>query len=312
MGRRRSGRPRSRRARPAGRDDRRLRYPDRRPGSRARLDRGHGEQRGVRRGRRAEARKLAPLIECSRERGASAWPKACWLTSGPARALGLADRRVLAPGKRADVATFDLAKVGQLQPEMVNDFPGGAPGYIQRGRGHRSVAQERRAHAAFEIGAHALRATAATNALDHQADIAKVQEWLGHANIGTTRIYGHRRTRPEDSPTFKVATKVNGPHTVAPWLIEKTFKTADASHLGSLERIEGPMATSKKTASAAGSILRSPKSTSKERSIAGSILVNSQKRGSAIGSAFEKAQKMAPHVGKYKVTSPRGGKHSAK
>jgi integrase len=54
----------------------------------------------------------------------------------------------------------------------------------------------------FEIGAHALRATAATNALDHQADIAKVQEWLGHANI--SRIYDHRKTRPEDSPTFKV------------------------------------------------------------------------------------------------------------
>jgi site-specific recombinase XerD len=57
----------------------------------------------------------------------------------------------------------------------------------------------------FKIGAHSLRATAATNALDHQADIAKVQEWLGHANISTTRIYDHRRTRPEDSPTFKVA-----------------------------------------------------------------------------------------------------------
>ena len=57
----------------------------------------------------------------------------------------------------------------------------------------------------FEIGAHALRATAATNTLDHQADIAKVQEWLGHANIATTRIYNHRRTRSEDSPTFKVA-----------------------------------------------------------------------------------------------------------
>jgi len=57
----------------------------------------------------------------------------------------------------------------------------------------------------FQIGAHTLRATAATNALDHQADIAKVQEWLGHANIATTRIYDHRRTRPEDSPTFKVA-----------------------------------------------------------------------------------------------------------
>ena len=40
--------------------------------------------------------------------------------------------------------------------------------------------------------------------LDHQADIAKGQEWLGHANIATTRIYDHRKTRPEDSPTFKV------------------------------------------------------------------------------------------------------------
>jgi integrase/recombinase XerD len=45
----------------------------------------------------------------------------------------------------------------------------------------------------FEIGAHALRATAATNALDHEADIAKVQEWLGHANIATARIYDRRR-----------------------------------------------------------------------------------------------------------------------
>jgi len=60
------------------------------------------------------------------------------------------------------------------------------------------------ANLGFEIGAHALRATAATNALDHQADIAKVQEWLGHANIATTRIYDHRKTRA-DSPTFKVA-----------------------------------------------------------------------------------------------------------
>ncbi|MCC8997656.1 MAG: tyrosine-type recombinase/integrase [Nitrosomonas sp.] len=54
----------------------------------------------------------------------------------------------------------------------------------------------------FPIGAHSLWSTAATNALDHSADIAKVQEWLGHANIATTRIYDHRKTRPEDSPTF--------------------------------------------------------------------------------------------------------------
>lgn len=56
-----------------------------------------------------------------------------------------------------------------------------------------------------EIGAHALRATAATNALEHEADISKVQEWLGHANIATTRLYDRRKTRPEDSPTFKVS-----------------------------------------------------------------------------------------------------------
>jgi integrase/recombinase XerD len=54
------------------------------------------------------------------------------------------------------------------------------------------------------LGPHALRATAATNALDHEADIASVQEWLGHANIATTRIYDRRKTRPENSPTFKV------------------------------------------------------------------------------------------------------------
>jgi integrase/recombinase XerD len=36
------------------------------------------------------------------------------------------------------------------------------------------------------------------------AGIAKAQQWPGHANIAATRIYDHRRTRPEDSPTFKV------------------------------------------------------------------------------------------------------------
>ena len=50
----------------------------------------------------------------------------------------------------------------------------------------------------FEIGAHALRATAATNVLNHQADITKVQEWLGHAKIAT-----------KDSPTFKVTHSVH-------------------------------------------------------------------------------------------------------
>jgi integrase/recombinase XerD len=52
---------------------------------------------------------------------------------------------------------------------------------------------------------HALRAKAATNALDRGADLGKVQEWLGHANVSTTRLYDRRRSRPEDSPTLRIA-----------------------------------------------------------------------------------------------------------
>jgi integrase/recombinase XerD len=55
------------------------------------------------------------------------------------------------------------------------------------------------------FGPHAARATAATNALDQGADIANVQEWQGHANVSTTRVYDHWKTRPEGSPTFKVS-----------------------------------------------------------------------------------------------------------
>ncbi|RMV79108.1 Site-specific tyrosine integrase/recombinase [Pseudomonas caricapapayae] len=54
------------------------------------------------------------------------------------------------------------------------------------------------------LGVHGLRATAATNALEHDADLKRVQNWLGHANVSTTVIYDRRDSRPEDSPTFKV------------------------------------------------------------------------------------------------------------
>lgn len=51
---------------------------------------------------------------------------------------------------------------------------------------------------------HSLRATAATNALENEADIARVQEWLGHSNISTTRLYDKRGAKVEESPTFRV------------------------------------------------------------------------------------------------------------
>jgi site-specific recombinase XerD len=68
-------------------------------------------------------------------------------------------------------------------------------------RGH----MERAGISVDGLGVHGLHATAATNALENSAAIEQVQEWLGHANISTTRLYDRRQQRPEDSPTFKVA-----------------------------------------------------------------------------------------------------------
>lgn len=56
----------------------------------------------------------------------------------------------------------------------------------------------------FMVGAHSLRSTAATNALEHGADLAEVLQMLGHANITTTRLYDQRDSCPEQSPVFKV------------------------------------------------------------------------------------------------------------
>jgi integrase/recombinase XerD len=95
-------------------------------------------------------------------------------------------------------------RAGALFRPLRNSRSGGREKAITPDGVYKSV-RKYSAALGFEIGAHVLRATAATNALDHNADIAKVQEWLGHANIATTRIYDHRKTRPEDSPTFKVS-----------------------------------------------------------------------------------------------------------
>lgn len=54
------------------------------------------------------------------------------------------------------------------------------------------------------VGAHAMRATAATLALNHGADLADVQAWLGHSSIATTRIYDRRKSEPVTSSAIKI------------------------------------------------------------------------------------------------------------
>jgi integrase/recombinase XerD len=103
-----------------------------------------------------------------------------------------------------DAAEYGLEDTGALFRSISNNRIKGSQKAITPDAVYKIV-QKYSEELGFKIGAHSLRATAATNALDHQADIAKVQEWLGHANIATTRIYDHRKTRPEDSPTFKVS-----------------------------------------------------------------------------------------------------------
>lgn len=76
----------------------------------------------------------------TRERGAFSLSEAVKkMTSGPARVLGLKDRGVLRVGMVADVNVFDPAQVGERQPELVHDFPNGAPRYIQRANGFKAT-----------------------------------------------------------------------------------------------------------------------------------------------------------------------------
>ena len=46
---------------------------------------------------------------------------------------------MLAPGKKADVNVIDLERVSERMPEFVNDFPGGAGRFVQKGRGFRAT-----------------------------------------------------------------------------------------------------------------------------------------------------------------------------
>jgi N-acyl-D-aspartate/D-glutamate deacylase len=58
------------------------------------------------------------------------------LTSDNATLFGIADRGVIRPGAFADLNIIDLDGLALDVPELVHDFPTGAPRYVQRSRGY--------------------------------------------------------------------------------------------------------------------------------------------------------------------------------
>ena len=61
------------------------------------------------------------------------------ITSQPARVLGLSERGTLAVGQRADINVIDVDRVAERMPQLVHDFPGGAPRFIQRAVGYKAT-----------------------------------------------------------------------------------------------------------------------------------------------------------------------------
>ena len=61
------------------------------------------------------------------------------ISAVPAHILGLADRGTLGVGKRADVNVFDIGVLEERMPEIVHDFPFGAPRFIQRAAGYKAT-----------------------------------------------------------------------------------------------------------------------------------------------------------------------------
>jgi N-acyl-D-aspartate/D-glutamate deacylase len=61
------------------------------------------------------------------------------ISAMPASVLGLEDRGTVAEGKRADLNVFDIDRLEERMPEIVHDFPFGAPRFIQHAVGYKAT-----------------------------------------------------------------------------------------------------------------------------------------------------------------------------
>lgn len=59
-----------------------------------------------------------------------------WLSHDPARAVGLEDRGLVAPGYKADLNLFDLERLHLHAPEVAHDLPSGGRRLVQRADGY--------------------------------------------------------------------------------------------------------------------------------------------------------------------------------
>jgi N-acyl-D-aspartate/D-glutamate deacylase len=62
-----------------------------------------------------------------------------FLTREPAEAVGLLDRGLVEPGKKADLLVFDLDALGATCPEIHWDLPAGGRRFLQRASGYRAT-----------------------------------------------------------------------------------------------------------------------------------------------------------------------------
>jgi N-acyl-D-aspartate/D-glutamate deacylase len=62
-----------------------------------------------------------------------------FLTRRPAEAVGLFDRGLIRGGMKADLAVFDLDRLGAARPEIRHDLPAGGRRFLQRAHGYRAI-----------------------------------------------------------------------------------------------------------------------------------------------------------------------------
>jgi N-acyl-D-aspartate/D-glutamate deacylase len=80
------------------------------------------------------------LTQWVRDRGEMGLSRAAkMLAADPAAHIGLHDRGVLAPGKKADVAVIDLDALSIDRPRIVHDLPAGGKRFLQAGRGYEAM-----------------------------------------------------------------------------------------------------------------------------------------------------------------------------